>query len=87
MDKAIFKALMAGAGIAQTDYVVLDYAAQTDAHIADESWASGGNGTAPDILILKTNINRSCWECHEPRKLHSSGDLEAKLHGQLRVEV
>jgi hypothetical protein len=41
----------------------------SDAHIADESWASGGNGTAPDILILKEKINPSCWACHELRKL------------------
>ncbi len=41
----------------------------SDAHIADESWASGGNGTAPDIMFPKVKINPACFECHEPRKL------------------
>ncbi len=48
----------------------------SDAHIADESWASGGNGTAPDIIILKAKINLSCWECHEPKKLSHKDHLE-----------
>jgi len=37
----------------------------SDAHIADESWASGGNGTAPDIMFAKTQINSGCLECHD----------------------
>ncbi len=36
----------------------------SDAHIADESWASGGDGTAPDIMYPKDKINRSCMACH-----------------------
>ena len=32
----------------------------SDAHIADESWASGGNGTAPDIMYPRDKINPSC---------------------------
>ena len=35
MDKAIFKALMAGANIPQTSYVVLDYTLHSDEQIAD----------------------------------------------------
>ena len=36
----------------------------SDAHIADESWASGGNGTAPDIMYPRDKINSSCMHCH-----------------------
>jgi hypothetical protein len=36
----------------------------SDAHIADESWASGGNGTAPDIIYPRDKINPSCMACH-----------------------
>jgi len=41
----------------------------SDAHIADESWASGGNGTAPDIMFLSEKINPFCLECHPKEKL------------------
>lgn len=43
----------------------------SDAHIADESWASGGNGTAPDIMFPKARINPGCLECHPKAKLSS----------------
>ncbi len=36
----------------------------SDAHIADESWASGGNGTAPDIMYPAAKINQFCLSCH-----------------------
>lgn len=36
----------------------------SDAHIADESWASGGNGTAPDTMFPKDKITRFCMGCH-----------------------
>ena len=38
-----------------------------DAHIADESWASGGNGTAPEIMYPRDKIQAACMKCH-PRK-------------------
>ena len=41
----------------------------SDAHIADESWASGGNGTAPDTMYRKDEINASCMTCHPKDKL------------------
>jgi len=41
----------------------------SDEHIADESWASGGNGTAPDIMYPKNKINPSCLACHRADKL------------------
>lgn len=40
-----------------------------DAHIADESWASGGNGTAPDIMYPRDKINPSCLHCHPKNKI------------------
>ncbi len=41
----------------------------SDAHIADESWASGGNGTAPDVMYPREKINPSCLACHPGEKL------------------
>ncbi|MHC4745159.1 MAG: multiheme c-type cytochrome [Planctomycetota bacterium] len=41
----------------------------SDEHIADESWASGGNGTAPDKIFTKDQINPFCMGCHPGRDL------------------
>jgi hypothetical protein len=41
----------------------------SDAHIADESWASGGNGTAPDRMYTRDKINSSCMACHPKDKI------------------
>jgi hypothetical protein len=41
----------------------------SDAHIADESWASGGNGTAPDKMFPTNKINAFCMECHSRQKI------------------
>jgi hypothetical protein len=38
---------------------------ESDEHIADESWASGGNGTAPDIMYPRDRINPGCLKCHK----------------------
>jgi len=38
---------------------------ECDAHIDDESWASGGNGTAPDIMFTRDKVNAFCMACHE----------------------
>jgi hypothetical protein len=40
-----------------------------DAHIADESWASGGNGTPPGILYTRDKVNPFCFGCHSRDKL------------------
>jgi hypothetical protein len=40
-----------------------------DAHIADESWASGGNGTPPGIMYPREKINPFCMGCHAKDKL------------------
>jgi hypothetical protein len=39
---------------------------ECDAHIADESWASGGNGTAPEIMYPRDKIGPGCLACHKP---------------------
>ncbi len=36
----------------------------SDAHIADESWGSGGNGTAPEIMYTRDQVNEACMTCH-----------------------
>ena len=41
---------------------------QSDAHIADESWASGGNGTAPDVMYRPDEVIPACLKCHELSK-------------------
>jgi len=42
-----------------------------DAHIADESWASGGNGTPPGIMYPRPKINPFCRGCHPENKKES----------------
>jgi hypothetical protein len=41
---------------------------ECDAHIADESWASGGKGTPPELMYPKHKINAMCRECHKTDK-------------------
>lgn len=41
----------------------------SDAHIADESWGSGGNGTAPDIMYPRDRIDSACMTCHPKEKI------------------
>ena len=40
-----------------------------DEHIADESWASGGNGTPPGIMYPRAKINPFCTGCHPKEKI------------------
>ena len=42
---------------------------ESDEHIADESWASGGNGTAPDRMFTRAQINPFCMGCHTKEKI------------------
>ncbi len=35
-----------------------------DEHIADESWASGGPGTPPEIMFPPERIDPACRKCH-----------------------
>ncbi len=67
----------------------------SDAHIADESWASGGNGTAPGIMYAREKINSSCMTCHPQQKIDtpqhqavlagSSPKVCTDCHGQHRL--
>ena len=41
----------------------------SDAHIADESWGSGGNGTAPDTMYTRDKVSSSCVGCHTAEKI------------------
>jgi len=40
-----------------------------DAHIADESWAWGGNGTPPGTMYPRAKINPFCMGCHPASKI------------------
>jgi hypothetical protein len=70
---------------------------QSDEHIADESWASGGKGTAPDIMYPRPKINPSCMVCHTKDKIDNDrhkplfANLEKMVctdcHGSHRLEV
>jgi hypothetical protein len=67
----------------------------SDAHIADESWASGGNGTAPDTMYPREKINSACMACHIKEKIDtpqhqavlagSSQKACTDCHGQHRL--
>jgi len=41
----------------------------SDAHIADESWASGGNGTPPERMFPRPKITPFCLSCHPKNKI------------------
>ncbi len=51
----------------------------SDAHIADESWASGGNGTPPDIFYRKSLSRFACLGCHNWVKLVESDQKKTEL--------
>lgn len=69
----------------------------SDAHIADESWASGGNGTAPEMMYPADKINPACLSCHkdkldrEKHKDFLAGNTKQKLctecHGKHKMAV
>jgi hypothetical protein len=67
-----------------------------DAHIADESWASGGKGTPPDRMYPRDKLNPACMHCHtkakidEPQHQGVLADTEGKqvctdCHGNHRL--
>jgi hypothetical protein len=70
---------------------------ESDEHIADESWASGGNGTAPDTMFPKPKINPLCMGCHAKDKIDTDqhkplfANFEKMVctdcHGKHRLEV
>ena len=70
---------------------------ESDEHIADESWASGGNGTAPEIMYPRPKINPFCMGCHTKDKIDTDqhkplfANFEKMVctdcHGSHRLEV
>lgn len=68
---------------------------QSDAHIADESWGSGGNGTPPEHMFVRAAIAELCLGCHPKDKLsgdnHASTAVAEKVctdcHGKHRLHV
>jgi len=54
---------------ARADIGCVDCHGESDAHIADESWASGGNGTPPDIMYPRPKINPFCMGCHTKNEI------------------
>ncbi len=70
---------------------------ESDEHIADESWASGGNGTAPDIMYPRPKIKPFCMGCHPKDKIDTEqhkplfANIEKMVctdcHGNHRLEV
>ena len=57
---------------------------ESDAHIADESWASGGNGTAPDKMFPTNKINGFCFTCHPKSKLSQAPHKELLANNGLK---
>ena len=47
-----------------------------DKHIADESWASGGNGTPPEIMYRRNEVNPACLKCHTKSKMDEDAHEE-----------
>ena len=70
---------------------------ESDEHIADESWASGGNGTAPVTMYPRPKINPFCMGCHPKDKIDTDqhkplfANIEKMVctdcHGDHRLEV
>jgi hypothetical protein len=50
---------------AKKDIGCADCHGDCDAHIDDESWATGGTGTAPEIMYPQEQIDEACGECHD----------------------
>lgn len=46
----------------------------SDAHIADESWSWGENGTPPGIMYRRDEINSSCMKCHPKDQICPEGN-------------
>ena len=83
---------------ARADMGCVDCHGDCDEHIADESWASGGNGTPPSIMYTRDKVNPFCMECHPKDEIdteeHSdflagTGDKKhcTDCHGEHRLPV
>jgi hypothetical protein len=56
---------------ARSDMGCADCHGESDAHIADESWSWGGNGTAPDIMYRRDEVNPFCMSCHPKENIET----------------
>ena len=54
---------------------------ESDEHIADESWAMGGKGTAPDVMFRRSQSIESCMECHPKEKITGEEQHKPFLEG------
>ncbi len=61
---------------AKADISCADCHGDCDEHIADESWASGGNGTPPEIMYRRDEVNAACMKCHSKRKMDADAHEE-----------
>jgi hypothetical protein len=61
---------------AQEDIGCDDCHGDCDAHIDDESWASGGPGTPPEIMYPRETIDPACGECHDTHDVPAREVLE-----------
>lgn len=56
----------------------------SEEHIADESWASGGPGTAPDRMFPPDRINPFCMTCHAKEKIDGPQHASVFVEGEGR---
>ena len=66
---------------AKNDMACTECHGDCDEHIADESWATGGNGTAPGKMYLRKDIDACCLKCH---KEHDVSAQQVIAHWQKR---
>jgi len=64
---------------AKEDIGCADCHGNCDAHIADESWASGGPGTPPEIMYPPEKIDAACGECHQDHDVPAAMVVERFL--------
>jgi hypothetical protein len=61
---------------AKEDIGCADCHGDCDAHIDDESWATGGPGTPPEIMYPPERIDGACGECHDTHDAPAKEILE-----------
>lgn len=67
----------------------IDCHGDCDAHIADESWASGGPGTPPGIMFPLEQIDPACQKCHHSHNVPAAeviGRWQARCPEKTRPE-
>jgi nitrate reductase cytochrome c-type subunit len=71
---------------AQANIGCKDCHGESDAHIADESWASGGTGTPPEVMYPRAKINPACMACHPEGRI-SADQHQSVLAGTAQKSV